>query len=367
MNGSPTNLPGQEPTEAPRPVAAPAPKNETSVSMFVKTFAVVGFIAIVVLAAWMSIQIIRVTPSALSAAVVSVTSIFTGGGEETLELTLPTRVVTSGTSYEIAVIHDNADSDALHVFSYECVDGVSFTDEDGEAIECSQAYRFEGASVTVTASSTKERYADVMITIAGETKDGNAIEDSALLTIVAASETDEDSEETTSGSNTSSGSSSNSGSSNTGGTSYQPGTPTTITRQVEAPRSDPNGVSDLSVRILATGVVNKKNGKEVFVAMSELPDNKRAAVKFVVENLGTKTSDELTFTATLPIEGDENYEYDSKDQAKLQPGDKIEFTLSFDEVVEDEDRATIEIDLDIDGKDSKTSNDHAEKTLRFED
>lgn len=362
MNGSEPNQEREVPTNLPEAPKTEEKSAEPRVSTFVKTFAIVGFIAIVVLAAWMSIQVIRVTPGALSAAVVSITSIFRGSDE--LDLTLSTRVVNAGTEYPVTVSFDGAD-DRL-AFSYECTDDVTFstkTEEGVTPIACEEAYPFVGTTLTVVASSTAAHFADVMITVESVTEDPvDSVSDSALLTIVTegtevgtstkpVSSTDRPAEPTT----------------GTAPTPVTPGTPTTVTREVEAPRSDPNGTPDLKVTIVGTGVVNKKDGKEVFVAMDELPNNKRAAVKFIVENIGTKTSEEWKFAATLPIEGDEDYEYNSKDQAKLRPGDKIEFTLSFNEVVEDEDRATVKIELDVDGKDAKDSNNIATKSIRFED
>ena len=98
------------------------------------------------------------------------------------------------------------------------------------------------------------------------------------------------------------------------------------------------GPADLAVQIVETGIV--LNGK--FYDVAAIPSERTAAVRFTVRNLGGVPSGSWTFTATLPIEGDETYRYDSPVQRSIPGGSQGEFTLSFDEVLQER-SGTIEI------------------------
>lgn len=103
--------------------------------------------------------------------------------------------------------------------------------------------------------------------------------------------------------------------------SYAPTTPApaptqyrTVEKVVAVRNSDPNGMSDLAVSILDSGLVSA--GKY--------------AVKFEVANLGTKLASGWTFTATLPT--NPTYTYVSAPQQALYAGEKMDFVLTFDKV-----------------------------------
>lgn len=120
--------------------------------------------------------------------------------------------------------------------------------------------------------------------------------------------------------------------------------------------SNPNGAIDLSVRIIEQGVVDKSTN--LFTASSS-PNRaditKRVAVRFAVENLGTKTSPQWTFNAVLPtLPGNI---FSSPNQQALNPGDRIEFTLGFDSLA-DADTGTFTVNVDPTGSinESKESN-----------
>jgi hypothetical protein len=108
--------------------------------------------------------------------------------------------------------------------------------------------------------------------------------------------------------------------------------------------SNPSGYVDLSVRVIEQGVVNKDTG--AFTASSS-PNRAdpmtRVAVRFVVENIGTKTSPQFTFNAVLPtFPGDI---FSSPTEQALGPGDRIEFTLGFDSIA-DSDSGTFTVNVD---------------------
>jgi hypothetical protein len=114
-----------------------------------------------------------------------------------------------------------------------------------------------------------------------------------------------------------------------------------------ATASNPNGYVDLSARVIEQGVVNKDTG--VFTASSSpnrADPQYRVAVRFAVENLGTKTSPQFTFNAVLPTYPANIFSAPS--QPALGPGDRIEFTLGFDQIA-DSDTGTFTINVDPTG------------------
>ena len=141
-----------------------------------------------------------------------------------------------------------------------------------------------------------------------------------------------------------------SGTGSTGGTGTvkpRPGTPTyTTVPVVTQPQSDPNGQADLVVRVIAVGLVDRNDGdfSERDEIPEDLPSGRRAAIKFEIENRGTKkTGDDWNFTVKLPTSP--SFTYTSPSQPDLYPGDKVEYIIGFDKLVNrDEANYTIEVD-----------------------
>lgn len=103
---------------------------------------------------------------------------------------------------------------------------------------------------------------------------------------------------------------------------------TTTTTTYQNQPSNPNGYVDLAVRILGIGTVDKNTGQ--FTATSTLKSSDRIAIRFDVMNVGTKTSKEWSFSASLPTYP--WYIFQSGAEPPLSPGDKIRFTLGFDNI-----------------------------------
>lgn len=98
-----------------------------------------------------------------------------------------------------------------------------------------------------------------------------------------------------------------------------------------APVSDPNGLADLAPTILATGKLVGGFAAENFVAASDLVKNDRIAVKFAVENKGTKeTGTDWRFNVIMPTETTYIFEGKSEHVQNLLPGEKIEYVIGFD-------------------------------------
>ncbi|MEX0917311.1 MAG: CARDB domain-containing protein [Candidatus Paceibacterota bacterium] len=128
-----------------------------------------------------------------------------------------------------------------------------------------------------------------------------------------------------------------------GSVTRTPGTETSSTFPINENStvvSDPNGRADLAPRLLAVGVVDEDGN---FTEKDEVDQSDRIAVRFAVENLGTKTSETWRFTAVLPTHT--IHFFDSPTQQALRPGDRIEYTLGFDGV-KDNEKVTFTVNVD---------------------
>ncbi|OHA26568.1 MAG: hypothetical protein A3C06_03270 [Candidatus Taylorbacteria bacterium RIFCSPHIGHO2_02_FULL_46_13] len=125
--------------------------------------------------------------------------------------------------------------------------------------------------------------------------------------------------------------------------------------------AQPYGKTDLAPRILEVGTIDKVTN--AFTATTTLRASDRIAVRFEVENLGTANSGHWQFNAVLPTFP--NYIFESDGQQPLAPGDKIEYTIGFDNVELDTDgRFVINVDPTSSIPEASESNNIATTTIR---
>ncbi len=313
-----------------------------------RVFAVIGFVAIIGAGLWGTASVARGIPNAFSAiasAIVSLTSIFVPANEQ-ITISVPSLTVLSGEEFSISWEHVNKSVEGSYTFRYDCADGVSFASPTASGslvtVFCNTPFNFlnERDSITLTPTSTSNRFIDVTLHVDFTPNGQNTptVTGSTLLTIANEAITGSPSTITPP----------------TGGTTTQPprgsvsaGTETTSIHVIPTNGSgvsSPTGAIDLSARIIAVGVVEKATG--TFTA-SSTPNRAlgthRVAVKFAVENNGTRTSPQWTFNAVLPTFP--SHVFSSPVQPSLAPGDRIEFTLGFDSFV-DKDEGTLVINID---------------------
>lgn len=131
------------------------------------------------------------------------------------------------------------------------------------------------------------------------------------------------------------------------------------TYQTVYPESNPYGYSDLKTTILGMGEVRSGT----FVHLAKLDPEERNAVKFDVENIGTKTSGSWTFRVTLP----DGTKFRSESQSPLKPQEHAEFVLQFnlDDVDEDDKYAEVEVEVSV-TIDANRNNNSADQTVRLD-
>lgn len=295
-----------------------------------RVLAVVGLVAVVIIGMWGSVQVARAVPGTLSAiasAFVSVTQIFVPASE-TITLSAPSLSVVNGSPITLTITHDKKSVEGSYTLRYNCVQGVTFTSAQNGAAEnifCNTPFRFNNTNntVTITPASSENRFVDVEVFV-DFTPNGAAtptVTGSTIVTVenqsVANSPTTVPTAPTTTPPPTPKP------------TTPRPGNPTSNTFPINGTQvkpSDPNGFVDLTARVIEIGVVDKTTG--TFTASTTPNRRDRVAVRFAIENIGTKKSPEFTYNAVLPTLPP--YTFFSPVQQALNPGDRIEFTLGFD-------------------------------------
>ncbi len=93
--------------------------------------------------------------------------------------------------------------------------------------------------------------------------------------------------------------------------------------------SNPNGRADLRPTILDVGYLDSNSN---FVSTPSPVANNRIAVKFKIENIGDKTSTSYRFNAYMPTYP--NQIFNSDEQIGIAPGNRIEYTIAFNQALQ---------------------------------
>ncbi|MFT5831875.1 MAG: hypothetical protein ACI9SY_000251 [Candidatus Paceibacteria bacterium] len=306
------------------------------------TFAVAGFVAIVLLLAWLSIQLVQLFPNALS----SLASLAEGVDQTSETMSendaMEPIVVTSNTSLmktgeALNIDWQQANVRGSYVFAYDCIDGVAVNQIEGDVerqLECNTNYNVgDVTALTVAIESEKNRYTDVTysigflatndtqpqamgsdtITIINEEVNGFAFNtDAGELTadaVVAEAETPVNPVPDTETPNA------------VTPTPPTPAEPVFVQEFVyEIPTSDLNGITDLLASYIAVGEIRSNR----FIP-GTVDSDEGGAIQFSVKNIGTKTSDDWTFELSLPNGGT----YNSPTQTPLKPNERAVLTIGF--------------------------------------
>lgn len=300
-------------------------------SSILNTLAIAGFVAIVMLLAWLSIQLVQLFPSAFS----SLASLAEGinqasetmvedGEMEPIVVTSNTSLLRTGETLDIN--WSAASARGSYVFMYDCAEGVAMNQIEANVerqLDCGTNYNVgDITSLTVAIESEKDRFTDVtysvaflatndtkpqalgtdVVTVINETVDGFAFttdpEELANEEVVSEPETPV--------------------------TTPTPGAPSAPVFEqqfvYEIPTSNPNGFVDLGTAYIATGEII--GGR--FVSGPVATSN-GGAIQFEVKNYGTKTSNDWTFSVSLPT----GSMYSSPTQVELKPNERAVITIGF--------------------------------------
>lgn len=335
---------------------------EEQKSAVTKSFAIIGFVAAILFAVWLAVQVVSVIPSAFSSLASLADGVYNYREQSELVVANANSVVNVG---EVTAINwSEAEIEGYFTFSYKCTDGVAVNLHIGGekvALDCNEAFDLEQThTIEISVESEKERFVDLAYTVTFNPEVGQTIATDSKVTVVnqnisTSSETEEDTvaetEETAeeeiveepapevAGENTTT---------NEGGLTA--GTPTTIEEIIYAiPTSDPNGTTDLAIKYLGVGILDTNNR---FIQAGSIQKDQTGAFQFEVRNIGTKTSEEWSYQAKLPAQID----YNSSEQAPLKPNEKAVITIGFEGISQTGNEIfSVSIDTDEDTNASNNS------------
>ena len=347
----------------------PQPETQASTArLAIRTLAIIGIVALLALGTWGTVQILRTGPSVfsgLSAAVSNFTSRFFPAGSTSLHISIASYSVKNDEAFDLAWTTENAPKGSSYAFVYECSDGLVFLTPNSRGsatrIACGETYEFNatGNALTLTPLSLDNRFLDSAVKVLMVQNDQIIAEDEVLLTVINEKVSTSTATTTTTPVKTPP-------KSPPSGTGVQPTSYTPIYTTVTTPRvSDPNGYVDLAVEIIRVGTLEGRSDR--FSSNDRtLERGERGGIMFAVRNLGTKTSQEWSFEAVLPTRP--SYTFRKSNQQELAPGDRIEYTLGFDSIVNrDEGEITIRIDPRDTIDESNESNNRAEIDVEIDD
>lgn len=298
-----------------------------------KSLAVIGLFGVVLLIAWLSVQIVNVFPSAVSSLASLADSVYTyqPKTDSNVEISPVNGPVVSGE--EVIVTWKKPLKTGTYAFSYECKDGLSVeiksTENTFTGAECEKSYDLGGVdNAQLVINSEKKLEQDFVYTISYfKTNSPSSTAQTSQTFIVKNpifSDTEETKPEVTVNEVVVTPKEDEVVAEVTEPTtSTKPVSPTKpeVFTYTYLPVSNTNGFIDLEVSYIGIGQTNL--GK--FTNTGLLSFGKAGAVQFAVKNIGTKTSEEFTIEALLP--GGVNYT--SGAQLALKPNERATFTIEF--------------------------------------
>jgi len=298
-----------------------------------KTFAIVGFTALIIFIVWFAVQLVGVLPSAFSSLASLADSVYNYDNNQELQVSTNNSVVNAGESFTISWTHMKGVG--AYSFSYKCTEGVALDVKNTEgaivSLNCDTPVALaQSTSLEVLIASEKYRFVDVpyTITFAKDETDESVKSTTKTITVVNASipatgvvvapvvttpqtpTTPVD---------------------NTPAPVVKPvvkPTTTTVTKVVYGiPVSNPNGVVNLQTTYFGAGSLSGST----FVPATKIDMDLKGAIRFEVKNIGTKTATNWSYVAHLPSD----ITYTSPIQKELKPNERAVITLGFDGLTED--------------------------------
>ncbi len=310
-----------------------------------KSLAVAGLLGIIILTAWLAIQIVQIFPSALSSLATIANSVYNYNPLQTNELSLSQTEVSVNSGVEFEVSWPKSDLAGTYTFSFECVDDITLDLRTKEKTfsdaSCNQPYDLgDSNQVAITAITQEATSTDISYTISfyrpnsekptlssSETVSVNSevftldIDDTTDVTI----KEDEDTMSTSTVAKEEIVS-------NTPVVATKPSKPTPVKPTstplyiYEIPSSNPAGIPDLAITYQGVGHLSA-NG--LFTKTNVLKKNVVGAVQFTVHNIGNKTSDVWTYHVLFP----NGNTYHSKSEKGLLPNERATITVQIPAVI----------------------------------
>ncbi len=313
-----------------------AEREQKSTSTALKVVVLVILLALLVIGILLPIKLV---PNAVSTVSSKISNIFSRNS--TVTLTTNKSSIVAGEAFTISW-NGKRRANGSYSLSYPCKAGVRFetsVNQPNETIVCDNTYYFQAHenSVNITPFSDIMRFVDVPVTLGflengtSEVKDLGTI----VITITNTKVSDNRGNPTV----TTKPATTTPVKPVTVKPEEKPATTPTPTKTTVNRVSNPNGTADFKISILSSGYMNGYS----YIPSYTVPAGTRAAVKFIVTNVGDKNTGTWSFTANLP--SSTNPSYTAYNQQNLGPGDSIEYTLGFDNVYSNQ-NANVTITVD---------------------
>jgi hypothetical protein len=293
-----------------------------------KSLAIVGLIALVLIIAWLSVQIVSIAPSAFASLASTINGVreyeeVVIAEETPVTLALKSDIGTQKSGDPVALMWTQPDAAGTFTLTYNCQDGVAVDvlEVAGlKSIDCATAYDLgntNNATVIIDSEKATSTSIAFLITFTAENADESTLSESSIITVTNDTllATEVPTEGVVSGVAT------------TTATTTPPTSPAPIPAPAPVPVityaipvSNPNGNVDLTARFLNSGeIVNNQ------FRLATIRQNGQGALQFEVKNIGTKTSENWTYSVTLPNQDI----YRSDVQAPLKPNERAVIAIGF--------------------------------------
>lgn len=287
--------------------------------------AIVGFIILIIIVIWGVLHIINLSTPWF-------TDLFKGSSKKEITVSAPA-TVTTGTPFNVSWKY-NTSNRGTYAVLYQCAPNLKIS-VDGNAVPCGAAYTLGNATgsafmiPTLTGSNAVQTNLSVLFIPSAAGTTGPEATGSATVKVVA------------------------------GGTTPTPTavtptpTPKPTPSPTPAPAPKPTTPADLSVRIIAVGVIDPYTG--AFVARAPYSPNEVSAVQFDIQNVGGSPSGSYTFQANIPTT--QPYTFSSQVQPSLGASAHVVNTLRFSPAV----NGTFTVQ--VYGSDANQSNNYASRAV----
>lgn len=268
--------------------------------------------------------------------------------KEVISVRIDPASVESGKSFSLSWVHENRAKEGIYELTYPCRTNIALVLSTGEPIPCNSAFSMSGReAVTIIPELKDTAPLDLPISITFSEKNSlqASLSGTASVTVIPAEEKKKDNPVADKGKEKPPAPS---GGGLKPGDSSTKNYPRTGTPPASSGKINPNGVPDLAIVIVDTGIVIPASSTtpEQFKHADSVKEGERAAIVFDVKNMGSNVSGPWDFRAILPInDGD----FRSEKQESINPGEKIRYTLGFEQL-KTSGANTVKILVDPDGR-----------------
>jgi len=300
-----------------------------------RILAILGFLAVIVIGILLAIQVVHLAPKAFSSLASIAQNIHeyrpTADKAEELVITLNggESLVNSGESFTLEF--DPLLKSGAYILSYECTEGIAVDVQAGDRtkpVNCENGYEIPADTnqLTMFVSSERNRFTDIEFSVThidDENRITTAVNDTITVlnssipesqTELAANISSEEEEPAAE----------DIAVADTPPLGLYPSEPKPAPAAPAPVTPAPQPIIDLVTTFIAVGELDDDN----FIETKNLTEGHKGAIRFVVTNAGTLTSDVWTFTTTLPS----GTIYNSKPQVPLKPGEFAVMTVGFSDI-----------------------------------